>query len=134
MADRVPAHVNARVIQGSALDAVVNGPVCRKFGFTKRLHDVVSRYDLMLRANPHGIPVEALAEIALGLEAKFAPASIPWPTYNGSWLRDLLAEFAPGIWEGVVKYSLGAGELVSLLEDVEEYLATQRPERKMAGE
>lgn len=113
-------RVSARIHEGSALDALASGAIASHFGLTKRLHDVVQRYVILLREARHRV----LTPGQIGaLAASLKRINEPWPTYSPTLLAVFMASAAPDPGAASAIANMKHSELIALVEDCEELIA-----------
>lgn len=113
-------RIGARIVPGSAFDALADGPAATAWGLTQRLHDMTQRYALLLAQQPHTLPADQVKVVAEGLNG----VARPWPMFSGPILRLFLAGLLPVASRTQDALATQShAQLISLVEDAEDLLA-----------
>lgn len=102
---------------GSALDALASSSLAQARGLTRRLHDVAQRYHLLLANEPHPVDAHLVRQMALELRK----LNTELPVWEPGTLNLALGHLA-----GLRQLPpLSYGQMMALVEELEETLATQ---------
>lgn len=111
--------MSIRLHPGSALDVLADSPQAHAWGFTRRVHDVVTRYAQVIRDSHHRLPQADVARMAQRLRTLNAEL----PVYNAP---DLTAALAM-LWRADTTTghfpNMTFPQLLSLVEEIEEIAA-----------